>query len=389
MPPRKRTAGRRASSRRPHKTVGATAAPEQLASGLDVSEQPNIFARNCLSPTQSTRLIGFMLPHEQFPVPELVRLAIAAEHAGFDFLATSDHFQPWQDNQGHSGMAWITMAAIVQKTTHIRIGTTVTCPTYRYHPAVVAEAFASLALLAPNRIFLGVGSGEALNEQAATGKWDDWATRSERLIEAIQVIRALWKGEPVSHKGQFYDVCAKLYDVPPEPVPLLIAANGPKALQRAAIHADGLVTDPKTWKQYKLEFLNSLQKVGRDPARVPVLVEQYAVVGTPQEADEAISLWRFGPKAWKPYYNFRDPKEIEGRAMREVTPEQVTEGWPISTDPNTHIEVARKLFDSGATMVNIHSGQRDQLRVIDFYGEHVIPKLRLAAAGSIAKPGPQ
>ncbi len=118
--------------------------------------------------------IGFQLAHEQFKVPELVELGIAADQAGFDLLAVSDHFQPWQENEGHSGQAWITMSAIGQKTKRIRMGTTVTCPTFRYNPAVVAEAFASLSLLTPGRIFLGVGSGEALNEEAATGSWPKW-----------------------------------------------------------------------------------------------------------------------------------------------------------------------------------------------------------------------
>ncbi len=113
--------------------------------------------------------IGFQLAHEQFKVPELVELGIAADQAGFDLLAVSDHFQPWQENEGHSGQAWVTMSAIGQKTNRIRMGTTVTCPTFRYNPAVVAEAFASLSLLTPGRVFLGVGSGEALNEEAATG----------------------------------------------------------------------------------------------------------------------------------------------------------------------------------------------------------------------------
>src|ERR1700743_945799 len=118
------------------------------------------------------RSLGFMLPHEQFDVGQLVEFGIAAEKAGFDFVATSDHFQPWQNNEGHSGMAWVTMAALGQKTKRIQMGTTVTCPTYRYSPAVVAEGFASLAILFPNRVFLGVGSGEALNEGAATGAGD-------------------------------------------------------------------------------------------------------------------------------------------------------------------------------------------------------------------------
>jgi G6PDH family F420-dependent oxidoreductase len=134
------------------------------------------------------KMLGFMLAHEQFPVPKLIELGALAERVGFDLLATSDHFQPWQDNEGHSGQAWVTMGALGQRTKKVWIGPTVTCPTFRYNPAVVAEAFASLSLLYPGRIFLGIGSGEALNEQAAVGSWPRWQERSERFIEA-----ALWR----------------------------------------------------------------------------------------------------------------------------------------------------------------------------------------------------
>ena len=158
--------------------------------------------------------IGFQLAHEQFKVPELVELGIAADQAGFDLLAVSDHFQPWQENEGHSGQAWVTMSAIGQKTKRIRMGTTVTCPTFRYNPAVVAEAFASLSLLTPGRVFLGVGSGEALNEEAATGSWPKWTERSERLVEATDIIRKLWSGRQVDHSGNYYKVNARLYDPP-------------------------------------------------------------------------------------------------------------------------------------------------------------------------------
>jgi len=178
-------------------------------------------------------MMGFLLGHEQFTVPQLVEVGAAAERAGFDLLATSDHFQPWQDNEGHSGQAWVTMAALGSKTSKVWIGPTVTCPTFRYNPAVVAEAFASLSLLFPGRIFLGIGSGEALNEQAAIGVWPKWQERSERLIEAREIIRKLWEGNPINHKGNYYSVDAKLYDPPVHPIPVLMAANGPKAMRRA------------------------------------------------------------------------------------------------------------------------------------------------------------
>jgi len=328
------------------------------------------------TPDIHEQLMGFMLPHEQFPVPELVELGVAAEQAGFDLLANSDHFQPWQSNEGHAGLAWATMAATGQKTRRVWMGTTVTCPTFRYNPGVVAEAFATLSLLCPGRIFLGVGSGEALNEQAATGLWPNWQERSERLIEATQLIRDLWKGQQVQHQGKFYNVNARIYDPPAKPIPLLMAANGPKAMRRAGQYADGLITDPKTWKQYKSEFEQGARAAGKDPARMPVLVEAYVVVGDKQEAGRAAELWRFGPKAFKTYYNVRDPQEIQRRADSEIPLEKVYGDWPVGTDPAVHIKAVTDLFQSGATIVNIHSGQSDQRRVIEFYGREVLPKVR-------------
>jgi len=322
------------------------------------------------------RMMGFMLAHEQFPVPHLVELGAAAERAGFDLLATSDHFQPWQDNESHSGQAWVTMSALGAHTNKVWIGPTVTCPTFRYNPAVVAEAFASLSLLFPGRIFLGIGSGEALNEQAAIGSWPKWQERSQRLIEATDLIRKLWQGNPVSHQGTYYSVTAKLYDPPASRIPILMAANGPKAMRRAGQYGDGLVTDPKTWKQYKSEFERGARTAGKNPSDMPVLVEQYAVVGDQQQAKAAAELWRFGPKAFKSYYNIRDPKEIQRRADSEIPLDQVYGEWPIGTDPNVHLKTINELFESGVTIVNIHSGQADQEKLIEFYGREVLPKIR-------------
>lgn len=326
------------------------------------------------------KTIGFMLAHEQFPVTKLLALGEAAERAGFGLLATSDHFQPWQDNEGHAGEAWVTMAALGQRTNKVWIGPTVTCPTFRYNPAVVAEAFASLSLLTPGRIFLGIGSGEALNEKAAVGTWPNWQERSDRFIEAAELIRKLWEGNPVSHQGRFYNVNAKLYDPPPCPIPLLMAANGPKAMRRAGQYGDGLITDPKTWKQHKSEFEAGARTAGKNPAQMPVLVEQYVIVGDRQDAQKAAELWRFGPNAFKTYYNVRDPKEIQQRAQAELPLEKVYSDWPTGTDANIHLKAIQELFDSGVTIANIHSGQPDQERVIEFYGKEVLPKLSMNAA---------
>ncbi len=346
------------------------------------SSAPQSHSRRSGAEGLGKRMMGFMLPHEQFPVPELVEFGAAAEQAGFDLLATSDHFQPWQANERHAGQAWVTISALGQRTRRVWIGPAVTCPTFRYNPAVVAEAFASLSLLYPGRIFLGIGSGEALNEEAASGLWPKWQERSERLIEATEIIRRLWTGEPVNHKGKFYEVNGRLYDPPSRPIPLLKAANGPKAMRRCGQFADGLITDSKTWKQHKSEFVNAAREAGKDPSQMPVLVEQFVVVGDRAEAEQAAKLWRFIPKSFSEYYNVRDPQVIENRAAKEIPLEQVYADWPVSTDPTAHIKTVTELFESGVTIVNIHTGQKDQRRVIEFYGKQVVTKVKAAGASA-------
>ena len=322
-----------------------------------------------------TGMIGYMLAHEQFTVPQLVEIGAAAERAGFDFLAHSDHFQPWQANEGHSGAAWVTMAALGARAQSAWLGTFVTCPILRYSPAVVAEAFASLSLLYPGRIFLGVGSGEALNEQAATGLWPGWDERWERLTEALGIIRRLWTGQHVSHHGKHYKVDARLYDPPPEPIPILTAANGKKSMRLAGEHGDGLITDPATWKEFRGEWEAGAKAAGKDPATMPVIAEIFVVVGGKNEAEKAAELWRFIPKAFESYFGIDDPAEIQRRAAAEVPMEKVLAEWAIGTDPKIHIEAVQELFDSGIKLVNIHVGQMDQRRAIEFYGNEVLPAL--------------
>ena len=322
-------------------------------------------------------MVGYMLAHEQFPAPELLQIGALASRSGFQLLATSDHLQPWQANEGHAGEAWITLGALGHQATHSWMGTTVTCPLFRYRPAVVAEAFTTLSLLYPGRIFLGVGSGEALNEEAATGEWPKWQERWDRLVEALTIIRQLWTGQHVAHKGTYYTVDAKLYDTPAQPIPLLTAANGRKSMRLAGQHGDGLITDPLTWKQYKSEWESGARDAGKNPADMPVLVEQYVVVGDQSDAQQAAELWRFGPKAFKTYYNIPDPTVIQQRADAQVPLDQVIKDWPIGTGPRVHLEKIQELFDSGVSIVNVHAGQMDQRRVIEFYGREVLPKLRL------------
>lgn len=322
--------------------------------------------------------IGFVLSHEQFQAPQLLDLGVAAERAGFDLVWTSDHFHPWMDNQGHAGQAWVTLAALGQRI-QLPFGTGVTCPTYRYHPAVVAQAFASLGVLYPGRVFLGVGSGEALNEQPVTGEWGDYQERAARFIEAVELIRELWKGDWVNHSGQFYTVKnAKIYDVPAQAVPVYMAAEGPKSMRLVGLHGDGLITDSKSAldQEMRAALEDGAREAGKDPKALPILAEHFVVVGGKAEADESARLWRFIPRAWDQFVDNPDPRSILQQAEKELTLDDVAQNWVVSDDPDEHAESIQKLIDGGVTHVFVHSGQFDQQRVIDFYSGEVLPRLR-------------
>jgi TAT-translocated FGD2 family F420-dependent dehydrogenase len=294
-------------------------------------------------------------------------------------LWTSDHIHPWQDNQGHAGHAWITLAALGQRTQRIPFGTGVTCPTYRYHPSVVAHAFASLGVLYPGRVFLGVGSGEALNEQAATGEWGDYEERAGRFVEAVELIRKLWQGEPVTHNGTYYQtVGLKLYDIPQTPVPLYMAAEGPKSMRLAGIHSDGLITDAKSAIQQEMRqaFAEGAREAGKNPDNIPIHAELFVYVGEQQEAQNVAKQWRFLPKAWSDYVNVPDPREIDRRAQQEVPIEDVLSMWTVSSDPEAHVSKLQELIDGGVTDIYVHAGNEDQMKAIQFYRDEVLPKVR-------------
>lgn len=212
---------------------------------------------------------------------------------------------------------------------------------------------------------------------AAVGEWPKWSERSEKLVEATEVIRKLWKGGQVEHRGKYFNVNARLYDVPPQPIPLLMAANvGPKAMRRSGQYGDGLITDPESWRMHRAEFEAGAKAAGKDPREMPILIEQFVVVGDQKEAERAAELWRFLPKAFKSYFNIRDPQQIQNRADAEIQIPKMISKWSVGTDPDVHAAKIVELFESGATIVNVHSGQADQRRAIEFYGNQVLPKVR-------------
>jgi TAT-translocated FGD2 family F420-dependent dehydrogenase len=319
--------------------------------------------------------VGFVLSQEQFPTAQLVEFAAAAEQAGFSHLWASDHLQPWQDNEGHSAFPWLTLGLVSQRTRAAVFGTGVTCPTYRHHPTDVAHAFATLAGLAPGRVFLGVGTGEAINELAGTGQFGRYPERHDRLIEAITLIRQLWSGQRVSFRGHYFQTeQLQLYDLPKQPPPIYVAAGGPKSATLAGQYGDGWITVGNVDPRLRTAFEQGARAAGKDPTRMPIFLETFVTVGDSSDADYAAQRWRFlaaPPTAHLLYQP--NPVTIEQIAAQVPLP-QVSASWVRGTDPAPHIVAAQKLLDAGVTPF-IHAPQADPRRVIDFYGQHILPEL--------------
>ncbi|MBO0879657.1 MAG: F420-dependent hydroxymycolic acid dehydrogenase [Mycobacterium sp.] len=315
--------------------------------------------------------VGLVLAHEQFTTTQLVDQAQAAEQAGFRYLWASDHIQPFQENEGHSMFPWITLALVGERTNHIPFGTGVTVPIYRYHPTIVAQAFASLAVLYPGRVFLGLGTGEGLNEKAATAQFGPYRERHDRLVEAIQLIRQLWSGEQVSFQGRYFQTNQlKIYDLPASPPPIFVAASGPKSAHLAGQYGDGLIVVEGLFKDQKLmtAFNQGAHDSGRDPATLGKRVEMFAVVGDQNEITPAAEKWRFTFDVYQ-----HNPVEIE-RAAQGNPLDKVIAGWTTGTDPDKHIAAVQAVLDAGATPF-MHFPQQNPHTAIDFYRTQVLPRL--------------
>jgi F420-dependent hydroxymycolic acid dehydrogenase len=319
------------------------------------------------------RPVGVTLSHEQFRTDQLVEQAKAAEQAGFQYVWASDHIQPWQDNEGHAMFPWLTLALVGNSTSRISLGTGVTCPIYRYHPATVAQAFASLAILSPGRVFLGLGTGERLNEQATTNAFGNYQERHDRLVEAIELIRQLWSGQRISFAGRYFQTNSlKLYDLPATPPQIFVAAGGPKSATLAGRYGDGWISQARDVTNPRLidAFGAGARAAGRDPATMGKRAEMFAVVGDAAEAARSAALWRFTAGA----ADQPDPVQIQ-RAAESNPTDKVLADWTVGTDPETHVNAVQKVIDAGAIPF-VHFAQDDPVKAIGFYRTHVLPKLR-------------
>jgi len=320
------------------------------------------------------------LATEQFPPSSLVGQAVEAERAGFDGLNVSDHFQPWWE-PGHAGQAWALLGAIGQATEQIPIGTGVTAPVYRYHPAVVAQFAATLEELFPGRAFLGVGSGESLNESPCGMDWPGTGEQVRRMEEALEIIGALLAGRRLDHAGRFWRTkAAFLHTRGATRPPLYVSAFGPDAAGVAARLGDGLWTfaDPEQAPAIIDAYRAACEEARKDPGDI-VLQAGMSWATDDDAALEAARVW----KATQPpeYFtdDWHDPRAMYERAEREISDDEFLESYIIGSDPEHHAERLREIERLGATVVCVQNGSgADPVGALRVYGEQVLPALRRA-----------
>ena len=313
--------------------------------------------------------LGYFLSSEEHGPNELVRTAKAAEDAGFGFAMISDHFHPWLDDQGQSPMVWPVIGGIATATDRLRLATAVTCPTIRIHPAIVAQAAATAAVMMDGRFLLGVGTGENLNEHILGDAWPSADMRLEMLEEAIDVMRSLWEGGYTSHRGVHYLVeNARLYTLPETPPPVLVAAAGEQAARLAASVGDGLIgTAPQA------ETIETYRSAGGSGPR-------YGKVTVCWAADEGEAR-RTAHRAWR-------SAGVPGQASQElplpmhfeqvsqlVTEDEVAKGITCGPDADRHLEAIAGYLRSGYDHVAVHQVGPDQEGAIAFYRERIMPRL--------------
>ncbi len=327
--------------------------------------------------------LGYKASAEQFGPRELLDFAVEAERAGFDSVFVSDHFQPWRHTNGHAPNAIAWLAAVGQRTERVLLGTSVLTPTFRYNPAVVAQAFATLGCLTPGRIVLGVGTGESMNEVPVLDiEWPDTKERFARLKEAVDLIGRLWREDFVSHEGTYYRTRnATLYDRPETPVPIYIAASGPAAARLAGRLADGFIcTSGKGMELYRETLLPAVaegaEKAGRRLADLDLTIEMKVSFDTDRRrALEDTRIWAALALPGEVKMGVEDPREME-RLAAELPLEQAASRWLVSDDPEEHVEQIRPYVELGFRHLVFHAPGDDQVRFLRLYGREVLPRLR-------------
>ena len=345
-------------------------------------------------PSSMPLKIGYKASAEQFDPHRLASYAVLAEEVGLDTVTISDHFQPWRVTGGHSPNALTWLGFVAARTERVLLGTSVLTPTYRYNPAVIAQSFATLGCLAPGRVALGVGTGEALNEVAVGSVpeegWPEFKERFARLREAVSLIRELWEGEPVTFDGDYYRTEeAVIYDRPDQRIPVLIAAGGPMMARYAGRYGDGMIcTSGKGRELYADGLLPGLVEGAsakdRDPAGIDRMIEMK--ISWDPDAERALENTRF----WAPLsltaeekHSIHSAAEMEAKA--DALPiERVAKRWIVSADPDEIVAAVKDYTDLGFTHLVVHAPGDDQERFLRTFADAVLPGLRELRPGALA-----
>jgi coenzyme F420-dependent glucose-6-phosphate dehydrogenase len=332
-------------------------------------------------------VLGYKASAEQFAGRPLLEFAVAAEEYGFDSVVVSDHFQPWKHTDGHAPFSLAWLAALGERTSRIKIGTSVLTPTFRYHPSIVAQALGTLGSMYPGRVFLGVGTGESLNEVAPLGiEWPAFQERFDRLKESIELMGLLWTQDRVTYDGKYFKTkAATVYDRPENPIPLYIAATGAVVARYAGRVADGFIcTSGKPKALYTETLLPSVQegvqKSGRDLAAVELAIEVKVSFDPDRErALQETKHWAALALSAEEKMGTEDPLEME-RLAAALPIERAASRWIVSDDPDEHVARIQDYVDLGFTHLMFHAPGPDQIHFLKLYSEHVLPRLRKVGA---------
>jgi coenzyme F420-dependent glucose-6-phosphate dehydrogenase len=324
---------------------------------------------------------GYKASAEQFGPRELADHSEHAERVGLDTIAVSDHFQPWRHHGGHAPNVLPWLGAIGERTSRAQLGTSVLTPTLRYQPAVIAHAFATLGCLNPGRVFLGVGTGEAMNEKPATGlDWPGAKERRMRLAEAIKLIKLLWSEERVDFEGEYYRTeKATVYDRPEHPVPIYMAASGPLAAKLAGRLGDGFICTsgkkPELYTELTEKVREGAQDAGRDPEQIDHMIEiKVSYDRDPEYAREACGFWAALALTPEEKSGIEDPIEMERAADAAV--DRAHTRFIVSSDPDEVVEKIAPYVELGFQNLVFHAPGQDQARFLDAFAEDVLPRLR-------------
>jgi coenzyme F420-dependent glucose-6-phosphate dehydrogenase len=339
-------------------------------------------------------VLGYKAATEQFGPNELLDYVIEAEHWGFDAISASDHFHPWRNDDVRCFFVWSWLGTLGARTRRVTFGTGVTAPILRYNPAVLAEASATLGAQFPGRFWLGLGTGEALNDRATTGEWPDYAERRGRLEEAIEIMRRLWAGEHLTYRGKYFQTrAAHLYVQSAEPIPLLVAAMGPSSARLVGQYADGwMATGAAGAREPYAALWPSVEAGARAGGRDPGTIQRWIELEVVYAKDQAQGLrdarrWDGTLVRDRDKYGIYDPRDLQyyGGLLPDAT---VRRNWLISDDPAAHVALAEVYIQLGFTHLFFHHPGLDQPAFLRFYGEQVLPVLRQKYGGAASQQAP-